>query len=86
VISTFKPAYFSQNSTTQNKIFSQTSTIQKYLKDSWNIHNPNTYVLINTIVHLNYELCTCYPTKVYGLRGNWHRTLECLQNKTLTLT
>jgi len=80
MIHTFKPAYFSQNSTNQNIIFSQTSTIQKHLKDSWNIHNPNTYVLINTIVHLDYELYTCYPTKVYRLCGNWHKTLECLQN------
>jgi len=37
-----------------------------------------------TIVHLNNEFCTCYPTKLYGLHGNWQRTLECLQNKTLS--
>ena len=39
---------------------------------------------MNTIVHLNYEFYTCYPTKLYGLCGNWRITLECLQNKTLT--
>jgi len=85
VIPTFKPAYyFHRLAKTRTKYFLKHPQSKKHLKDNWNIHNPNTYILINTIVHLNYEFCTCYPTKLYGLRGNWHITLECLQNKTLT--
>ena len=85
VILTFKPVcFFQRPAQTRKKIFYQTFIIQIHLKDNWNIHNPNTYILINTIVHLNYEFFKCYPTKLYGLRRNWHRTLECLRNKTLT--
>jgi len=47
-------------------------------------NNDSSHILINIIVHLNYKFNTCYPTKLYGLRGNWRWTLECLQNKTLT--
>ena len=87
VIPTFKPPYFffrNQHSTDQNRIFYNTSTIQMPLKDNYKSFTIQIHILINTIVHLNYIFCTCYPTELYGLRGNWGRTLECLQNKRLS--